>query len=254
MPQSPLIETASRTSQTSGGDISLRNVTIERGGRAVVEDLSLVLREKRIAVVGLNGSGKSSLVRTFNGLISPSNGEVSVHGIDVGKAPKAAARAVGFVFQNPDHQIIFPTVAEDVAFGLRQTGYSKSVARSKAIELLREYGCEDWADRPISELSEGQKHLVCILAVLAMDPDVLVLDEPFSSLDIAVRHNLLSRLKSLRQQIIMINHDLDAFDGFDRMIWLKDGKVEADGLPGTVGPIYRQHAMRMAAEITPQRL
>ncbi|WP_202395952.1 energy-coupling factor ABC transporter ATP-binding protein [Stappia sediminis] len=232
----------------------MSDVTVERGGHVVIANLSLILDESRIAIVGLNGSGKSTLVRTFNGLISPSGGEVVVHGIDVGKAPKAAARAVGFVFQNPDHQIIFPTVAEDVAFGLRQIGYSKADARGMAVAMLREYGCDDWADRPISELSEGQKHLVCILSVLAMEPEVLVLDEPFSSLDIAVRQNLLSRLKSLRQQIIMINHDLDAFDGFERMIWLKDGTVHADGAPSAVAPLYRLHAMQMAENLAPKNL
>ncbi|NRG17196.1 ABC transporter ATP-binding protein [Rhizobiales bacterium] len=234
--------------------VCVSNVSIARGGRIVIENLSLSLVEKRIALVGLNGSGKSTLVRALNGLISPIKGKVCIHGVDAVKSPKAAARMVGFVFQNPDHQIIFPTVAEDIAFGLRQAGISKSTTRAQAKALLREYDCEEWADRPISELSEGQKHLVCILSVLIMEPEVLVLDEPFSSLDIAVRTNLLSRLKHLRQQIILINHDLDVFDSFDRMIWLKDGRVEADGLPESITPLYRKHAMEVAGRLTPESL
>lgn len=254
MPHSSDFETDLLRSREVREGIRISDVTIARGGRAVIADLSLFLPERRIAIVGLNGSGKSTLVRALNGLISPISGTILVHGIDAVKNPKAAARTVGFVFQNPDHQIIFPTVAEDIAFGLRQVGIPKSAARAKAISLLGDYDCEEWADRPISELSEGQKHLVCILSVLAMEPKVLVLDEPFSSLDIAVRENLLSRLKYLRQQIIMINHNLDVFDGYDRMIWLRDGRVEADGMPGSVAPLYRQHAMKIADRLTPNSL
>ncbi|MBA5777428.1 ABC transporter ATP-binding protein [Stappia sp. F7233] len=245
-------ELEKRPAATAG--LLLRSVSLRRGSRQVLQNLSLEMREARIGLVGLNGSGKSSLARLLNGLLRADEGEVLVGGVDAAKEPKLAASRVGFLFQNPDHQIIFPTVGEDIAFGLRQQGAAKEAARATALEILREYRCEGWIDRPVSELSEGQKHLVCLLSVLVMQPDVLVLDEPFSSVDLAVRTHLMAVLGTLPLQVILISHDLDVYDGFDRLIWLDGGGVKADGPPATVLPVYRKFALNKAADLAPQSL
>lgn len=245
-------EPAGTPADTAG--VFLRSVSLTRGGRAVLDNLTLKIGEFRTGLVGLNGSGKSSLVRLLNGLLKADAGDVVVGGIDPARQPKLAAAKVGFLFQNPDHQIIFPTVGEDIAFGLRQQGAAKEAARAAASDILREYRCESWIDRPVSELSEGQKHLVCLLSVLVMQPEILVLDEPFSSVDLAVRTHLMAVLRTLPLQVILISHDLDVYAGFDRLIWLDGGGIRADGAPAEVLPAYRDFAMRKAADLAPHSL
>jgi biotin transport system ATP-binding protein len=154
---------------------------------------------------------------------------------------------VGFVFQNPDHQIIFPTVGEEIAFGLIERGETTAQARRAAEDLLTRHGCAAWIDRAIHELSEGQKQLVCILAILATEPTILLLDEPFSSLDLPTRLSLSARLARLPQQILMVSHDLDLLLDFDRVLWLENGQVRADGAPARVLPEYRAHAKARGA-------
>lgn len=236
------------------GSIALAAIRVSRGDRVVLRDVSVILKERRIGLVGLNGSGKSTFVRLFNGLLTPDTGRIDLWGVDVGANAQEAARRVGFVFQNPDHQIIFPTVAEDIAFSLLQMGVRKADARDRALSILARYNCADWADRPIGELSEGQKHLVCILAVLVANPWVLVLDEPFSSLDLAIRARLMRLIRDLPQQVVMISHDLDVYDGFDRILWLDDGRIRADGAPEGVLPEFRRHAAKKGAELEPHAL
>jgi biotin transport system ATP-binding protein len=160
----------------------------------------------------------------------------------------------GFLFQNPDHQIVFPVVAEEIAFGLRERGQSAKAARDAVLALLGAHGHIDWADRPVHELSDGQKQLVCILAVTITSPEILLLDEPFSSLDLPTRHDLMRRLEAMPQKLIMASHDLDLLAGFDRVIWLDEGCIRADGTPASVIAAYRgaylpsNPAMMMAAQ------
>jgi len=163
--------------------IKFDNVSLVRDGRTVLSDISLNLTERRLGLIGNNGSGKSSLVRLLNGLLMPSVGELRVNGHNPVDGPEAMAGQVGFIFQNPDHQIIFPTVIEEVAFGLRNLGRNRKAAQAEALAFLDQHGRADWAERPVHSLSEGQKQLVCIFAVLVMQPKLIVLDEPFSALD-----------------------------------------------------------------------
>lgn len=220
--------------------IEFDNVRLVRDGRTVLHDLNLKLPERRLGLVGNNGSGKSSLVRLLNGLLKPSAGAVRVNGHNPADEPEAMAGQVGFIFQNPDHQIIFPTVIEEVAFGLRNLGRSRKAAQAEALDFLDQHGRADWAERPVHSLSEGQKQLVCIFAVLVMQPRLIVLDEPFSALDYPTRLHLLDWLHQLPQQLLMISHELDSLDGFDRLIWLEDGQVRDDGEPARILDAYRQ--------------
>ncbi len=212
----------------------LSNVVYRLNGQTIIDNISLSLNEKRIGLVGCNGSGKSTLARLICGLVSPSSGRILVDGADVSKDRKSAIEKVGIIFQNPDHQIIFPTVEEEIAFGLSQTGRDDTEARRKARDFLNLFGKENWADKPVHSLSEGQKHLVCLLAVLAMKPKLIVLDEPFSGPDIPTTRRLFRYLRSLEESVLLITHDVAFLADFDRVVWIESGKVFMDGDSGLV--------------------
>lgn len=214
---------------TAIGPVRLTGVTHGFGDRSVLRDLSLTLSERRIGIVGRNGSGKTTLSRLIAGLIAPEAGQVTVAGVDVARDRKAAIRTVGILFQNPDHQIIFPTVEEELAFGLRQLGHDKTAARAEAHTMLARFGRADWAERPVAALSQGQRHLVCLMSVLAMAPRVIVLDEPFAGLDLPTTRALRRYLDAVPAQVIHVSHDIAALSGYDRAIWLEGGTIAADG-------------------------
>jgi biotin transport system ATP-binding protein len=215
------------------------DVGLTLGQRAVLKNLTLSLSEHRIGIIGLNGSGKSSFIRLINGLRSPDNGTLTLFGAPSEKAERELPRHVGFVFQNPDHQAIFPTVEEEIAFGLTQLGAGKDESRTRARAFLAQHGCEELATNPIAELSEGQKQLICILAVLVMEPQLLVLDEPMTSLDALAMRRIFGKLMSLPQKIIMVSHDLSHFEEFDRVLWLEDSRIRMDGPPQQVLAAYK---------------
>lgn len=221
------------------GDVVLRDMSYTVDGRAILSGISLTLTARRIGVIGRNGSGKSTLARMICGLIAPTTGQVHCAGLDVAADRRAAIRAVGILFQNPDHQIIFPTVKEEVVFGLTQLGHAKKDAQRHALRVLDQFGKGDWADRAIHTLSQGQRHLVCLIAVLAMSPAVLVLDEPFAGLDIPTTRQLHTELTKLSQQVILITHDLSLLEHYDELIWLDQGKVLAQGAPADILPRFK---------------
>ena len=218
--------------------IQIQSLSCHYGDKAVLDTVTLELSEARVGIVGRNGSGKSTLAKAISGLIRPEQGRILINGVDVLKDRKAALSAVGILFQNPDHQIIFPTVEEEISFGLRQLGRSKSDAAEETSNLLANFGKSDWAKRPVSTLSQGQRHLVCLMSVLAMAPAVIILDEPFSGLDIPTTRALQKRLNQLYQTLIHITHDPSVIADYDRVIWIEAGKVIADGAPDTVLPDY----------------
>jgi len=209
--------------------ITLSDVTLTRDGRRVIDALSLHLSERRIGVVGRNGSGKSTLLRLIAGLQAPDAGRVHVNGIDVMRQRKEAIRTLGILFQNPDHQIIFPTVEEEIAFGLVQLGAPRSEARTRARAVLAGHGREDWAARSTHSLSQGQRHYLCLMAVLAMEPAVILLDEPFTGLDMPTTMQLHRVMGPLAQQVVLVTHAPDLLDGFDRVLWLDEGRLRDDG-------------------------
>ena len=211
--------------------MEITGVSCTLSGRRVFTDFSLSLSERRIGIVGRNGSGKSTLARLITGLIPPDRGTVKVNGCDVAHDRQGALRTVGILFQNPDHQIIFPTVDEELAFGLTQLGASRQEARYEAAAMLARFGHADWASRPVAELSQGHRHLVCLMAVLAMRPAVLLLDEPFSGLDIPTTRLLRCHLDEAEPAIIQITHDPSALDHYDRVVWIDQGLILADGSP-----------------------
>ncbi len=217
--------------------IALHTASVTLQGREVLAPLTLTLTEPRIGIIGRNGSGKTTFLRLISGLIPASGGIVSVHGENPNNR-RAMLGAIGIVFQNPDAQILFPTVAEEIAFGLRQMGQSAAQAQAAALALLSAEGRAHWADAPTHTLSGGQRHYLCLLSVLAMHPKTILLDEPFAGLDMPTQIRLARRLAALPQQIITISHDAASMGGADRVIWLEGGRVQADGSPAAVLPAF----------------
>lgn len=209
--------------------IALDAVGFAPGGKTVLTDLSLHASERRIGVVGRNGSGKTSLARVMAGLVETDQGTVRIAGIDVAADRKAALGVVGILFQNPDHQIIFPTVDEEIAFGLTQMGQSKETAATAVAQVLAQFGKAHWAGAHVHQLSQGQRHLVCLMAVLAMRPRVIILDEPFAGLDIPTIAQMRRILAGLDVTLVLITHQPDVLDGFDRVVWIDGGRVRLDG-------------------------
>ena len=218
--------------------IDVKNLRVTRQGRDVLHGLNLRLTERRIGMVGRNGSGKSTLARCLCGLQEKSAGTVTIAGVDVAKDRRGALDAVGILFQNPDHQIIFPTVIEEISFGLRQQGQGKADAARTALDWLKDFQRTHWADRSVATLSQGQRHLVCLISVLAMRPKAILLDEPFAGLDIPTTQQLQAILADLEQTLIHITHDETTLAGYDRVIWLESGAVHMDGSPNQVLPAY----------------
>jgi cobalt/nickel transport system ATP-binding protein len=192
-------------------------------------DLS-VRHGERVAVIGPNGAGKTTLMLHLNGLLA-GDGELSVAGIDVRRGDARALRArVGLVFQDPDDQLFMPTVREDVAFGPLNLGATPPVATARVEAALREVRMEHVADRAPHQLSLGQRRRVAIATVLAMEPSLLVLDEPSASLDPRARRELLEMLGRLSQTLLVVTHDLPfAAELCDRAVVLSGGRVVADG-------------------------
>jgi biotin transport system ATP-binding protein len=152
------------------------------------------------------------------------------------------------MFQNPDDQIIFPTVEEELALGLSPLGMSRRDAAATAREMLEARGLAHWAARPISSLSQGQRQHVCWLALLIAAPRLLLLDEPFSSLDLPGRALLDSDIKRARQQVMVSTHLLDHVRHFERVIWLDKGAVRIDGPGHIVCAAYESDVASRSAE------
>lgn len=198
-------------------------------GQLVLSDVNLTLTEQRVGVVGRNGSGKSTFARLVAGLISPTNGTIRVNGLDLAKNRRAAVSEVGILFQNPEHQIIFPTVGEEIAFGLQQQGLSKLDAAREMQDVLAQFGLSHWEEAYIATLSQGQKHLVCLMSVVAMKPALLVLDEPFAGLDIPTKAQMNRYLSLYQGNLLHISHDPKDLESYGFVIWIDQGRVRLAG-------------------------
>ena len=190
-----------------------------------------VRRGERVALLGPNGAGKTTLVLHLNGILNPGAGSVAVSGLPVAKEHlREIRRRVGIVFQDPDDQLFMPTVRDDVAFGPANLGLRGAALEARVTGALEQVGMADFADRPPHHLSYGQRRRVAVATVLAMEPEVLVLDEPSSNLDPASRRELAEILRSLDVTVLMVTHDLPyAFELCPRSVVLSDGVVVADG-------------------------
>ena len=207
--------------------------------RTVLSDGTVTLPERRVGVIGANGSGKSTFARLLNGLVLPTSGRVRVDGLDTRSQARAVRRLVGFCFTDPDAQIVMPTVAEDVAFGLRRRGVPKDEVAARVASVLAAYGLDGHADHPAHLLSGGQKQLLALASVLVTEPAVLVMDEPTTLLDLRNATRIAEVVAGLPQQVVLVTHHLDLLEGFDRVLVFDEGRLVCDDSPAAACAHYR---------------
>ena len=208
--------------------------------RTVLRDVTVRLEEQRIGIIGANGSGKSTFVRMLNGLVTASSGTVRVDGLDPDRDGREVRRRVGFCFTDPDAQIVMPTVAEDVAFGLRRRGLSKPEVAARVEAALTTYGLAGHADHPAHLLSGGQKQLLALASVLVTEPALLVLDEPTTLLDLRNASMVAAVVASLPQQVILVTHHLELLENFDRVLVFDEARLVCDDAPAEAVAHYRK--------------
>ena len=219
--------------------IRFDEVSHDFGDERVVEDVTLELAERRVGIVGANGSGKSTLARMINGLVTPTAGRVEVDGLDVARHGREVRRRVGFVFTNADTQIVMPTVREDVAFTLRRHKLGVADAAARVDATLDRFGLADLADRPAHRLSGGQKQLLALASVLVGEPSIVVADEPTTLLDARNARRIAEHFETLDQQLVVVSHQLELLETFDRVIVMEGGRIVADDEPRHALDAYR---------------
>lgn len=234
-------------SVTAGAKVPVRlaHVTLRYGNSAALDDVTLeVCRGERVCVLGANGSGKSTLASVICGLLAPDEGDVELagHTVCTGGVPDLAAyrdarRQLGLVFQNPDDQIVTSVVADDVAFGPENLGVPRAQISVRVARELRRVAMEKYAHADPSRLSGGQRQRVCIAGALAMEPAVLVLDEPSSLLDVRGRAaimRVMGRLAAAGATLVHVTHFMDEALAADRVVVMQHGHVALEGTPDEV--------------------
>jgi biotin transport system ATP-binding protein len=223
-------------------DIRFEQAEARFEGRTVVHPLTLSLSERRIGVIGLNGSGKTTFARMINGLVLPAAGQVTVNGFDTVKDGDKVRGQAGFIFQNPQNQIILPILKEDIALGLKSRTLSKTDTEAAVEAVLARFGIAHLADRRAHELSGGELQLAALASVLVTRPDILIMDEPTNQLDLKNRGLVERTIHGLDENVIVISHDLGLITEFDRVLLFHEGRLADDGAPAEVIARYRELA------------
>jgi cobalt/nickel transport system ATP-binding protein len=200
-------------------------------GKQALKNISFrITHGESVGIIGLNGAGKSTLLMHLNGVLFPTGGEVSIGEVAVRKSTLQVIRQhVGFIFQNPDDQLFMSTVYDDVAFGPRNYKLPENEVEKRVLSALDTVGIAHLRNRPPYKLSEGEKRAAAIASILSMSPDILVMDEPSSSLDPSSRRRLIKLLHSFTHTRIIASHDLDmVLEICERTIVIKNGEILAD--------------------------
>lgn len=230
--------------------IILRDLTYHYAdGTAALKDINLTIHDGEFLLIcGPNGSGKTTLLRHLNGLLKPSSGSVEVEGLETSRHEREIMQRVGMVFQDADTQIIGETVEEDVAFGPQNLGLASGEVRKRVDEVLAMMALEPIRDKPCHRLSGGQKRRVAIAGVLAMRPQVLLIDEPFANLDYAGVRQTLEHLVTLHRRgktVVVTTHDVEKVMAHaDRVVVLHEGLIKTQGPPGDVISSLRTYGIR----------
>jgi biotin transport system ATP-binding protein len=206
--------------------------------RTTLHPTSLDLPERRIALVGSNGQGKTTLLRAIAGLQSLSGGSIRVDGHDVTTQTAAVRSTLGFLFADPAAQLIMPTVSEDLQLSLRRLGSNRRQRQQQAIDLLEQTGLGHLLERSVHALSGGERQLVALTGLLAVRPSVILADEPTSALDLVNRAQVIREILGIPARLVVATHDLDLARTCDRALWIHSGRVAADGAPDQVVGAY----------------
>lgn len=225
--------------------IRFDRVRVFVGERELLQIPHLELTEPRISVIGPNGGGKSTLLQLINGLVDPTEGYVTVDGKDTVDDGAAVRQQAGFVFANPAAQLVMPTPLEDVELSLRRRIKERKARRQQALNVLKELGIGDLAERSSHEISAGQQQLVALATVLALRPRVLILDEPTTLLDRVNARRFTRLVERMREAhgitVITATHDLELAQQGDRCLLVEDGRVAFDAAPAeTVAEYLRR--------------
>lgn len=222
-----------------GQTLRFEAVTVTRGDRPALDGVTLTIDEPRVGIVGLNGSGKSTLLKLAVGLVPPASGRVTVDGRDVATEADAIRRDTGFLFQTPDNQIVLPIVGEDVGFGLKRLRLGRAETAARVAATLDRLGIGALSARRIHELSGGERQLVALAGMLALEPKTVLFDEPTSQLDLRNRNRFRDLLAALPEQALVVSHDLDLLADFPRVLVVEDGRIACDAPAGEALAFYR---------------
>lgn len=228
--------------------LNIENISYKYSDEAnyALQNLSFSVQQGEwLAIVGHNGSGKSTLARILNGLLIPKTGTVAVDGITLTEESIwDIRRKIGMVFQNPDNQFVGTTVKDDIAFGLENNGVPRETMIDRIDKVIKLVKMEDFLDNEPHQLSGGQKQRVAIAGVLAVQPDLIILDEATSMLDPIGREEVLKTIRQIKTEsnitVISITHDLEEAARADRMIVLNQGKLFAEGTPERIFSLDEQ--------------
>lgn len=215
--------------------IRLSEVSVSFGARFALSEVSLELTAPTVAVIGANGSGKSTFARLLNGLATPTSGSVSVFG------NKPNTKDSAFIFSNPDIQIVMPTVFEDVAYSLSGQKLTKDEIRERVSNALAAVGIQELAEETCQSLSSGQKQLLAIAGAYIRKPRLLIADEPTTLLDLPNTKRIAKILKNFgAEQLVVATHDLELAASFDQAVWFESGKIKSFGSAAKVVSEYRK--------------
>ena len=216
--------------------IEFRNVTFSYGEAPVVENLSFSIKKgENVGLIGANGAGKSTIMKLMLGLITGS-GEIKVDGLPMNKENLGEIRKkIGFVLQDSDNQMFMPTVYEDMIFGPRNYGLSKEETEKRVDDILSQLGLQSLKHRHNHKISGGEKRMAAIATILAMEPEMILMDEPSTALDPVNRRTVINTINRLPQTKLIASHDLDMIlDTCQRVILLSHGSIVADGDTETI--------------------
>ena len=220
--------------------IQFQGVSVRLGETDVLRELTATLEARSIAVIGENGSGKSTFARLIGGLIPRTSGELEVLGLDPAREGRELRRRVAFVFSNPDVQIIMPTVAEDVAFSLRSDRLPSAEVTARVTEALERVGLSEFADRSPHDLSGGQKQLLAVCGALIRRPELLIADEPTGYLDARNARIIERHLLEGDHQLILVTHDMALARQCEQAVFIHEGRIAAVGEPKQIIAEYEK--------------
>lgn len=216
----------------SAAAIRLRDVGVRLGEVDVLQNLSLDLQARTVAVIGENGSGKSTFARVLGGLINRTSGELSIMGIDPARRAAELRRRIAIVFSNPDAQIIMPTVAEDVAFSLRAERLPPAELTRRVGAAMEHFGLTELAQRPSHDLSGGQKQLLALCGAMVRNPELVIADEPTAYLDTRNARRVAEHLLAdAGHRLVLVTHDLALAARCEQVALFADGALVGLGEP-----------------------